>query len=249
MATGKHVAMAISRFAVLLFAGVIVGLAHADWPVWTPNGETQFVGRATDATTGEPIANASIIATYVLSAGSFHQGPGCSVAEYARANERGEYVLPFYEGLPPQFLNTFGHRYVAPWRSPRAVTKDDAGWIVVTRQIVGKQARELSREGPFKTEELATKASRLLQDVWLEKFEGSDEEWLQKLNHMPIHAGPGCASGKSGGIVEWQEALLREAESMPDSRAKDAAVHQLTEELAYVRKHASKTVRSHLPKR
>ena len=210
----------MTRIVALLSAGLF-GIAHADWKVWAPHGETQFVGRAIDVETGRPIAGASVIATYELSPGGFHRKPGCAVAEYVRSDERGEFILPFYEGFPPQYLNAFGHRYLLPRYNVPAVTTDGmGGWIVIYRKVGKGRAEEIRREGPFKTEELAGKASRMLQDVWLEKFEGSDDDWVQKVKFMTSNASAGCPSGKTGGIVEWREALVREAESMPDSAAK-----------------------------
>ena len=239
----------MTRIVALLSAGLF-GMAHADWKVWAPHGETQFVGRAIDVETGQPIAGASVIATYELSAGGFHHQPGCAVAEYVRSNERGEFILPFYEGLPPQYLNAFGHRYERPRYVPPAVTKD-AGerWIVIYRKVGKGKAEEIRREGPFRTQELAAKASRLLQDVWLEKFEGTDEEWLLKVRSTTTNASSLCPSGKTRGVVEWSEALLAEAESMPDSAAKQEAVKQLRDDLEFAKRNASKTTRSHLPPR
>jgi hypothetical protein len=238
------------RIAALLFA-LTVGLTHADWRVWAPNGETQFTGQAIDVETGQPIPGISVIATYVLTSGGMHHGPGCTVAEYVKSDERGEYRLPFYEGRPPQHLNAFGHRYLQPKHDPRQVTTDGkGGWIVNYWKVEkGRVLEQTRREGPFRTEELAGKASRLLQDVWLEKFEGSDEEWLRKIKFIANNAGAGCPSGKTGGVVDWTEALLREAESMPDSSTKQEVVQHRRESLQYERSFASKTTRQYLPKR
>jgi hypothetical protein len=230
---------------------VFISLAHADWKVWAPNGETQFVGRAIDVETGQPIEGISVIATYILTPGGFHHAPGCAVAEYARSNERGEFTLPFYEGLPPQYLNAFGHRYFSPKYDPPHVTTDGmGGWIVNYRKVgKGRVLEQIRREGPFKTEELAAKASRLLQDVWLEKFEGSDDEWLLKVRHTTTNASYLCPSGTTDGVVGWHEAQMHEAESMPDSPVKREVLKFLHDDLVFARKNASKTTRSHLPKK
>jgi hypothetical protein len=88
-----------------------------------------------------------------------HEPAHCSVAEFVQANDKGEYALPFYDGLPP-------------------------------------------------------------------KFKGTDDEWLRRLRNTGSHAGPGCPSRKTSGVVGWDAAKLSEAEAMPDSELKREVVKE-----------------------
>jgi hypothetical protein len=195
--------------------------------VYAPHGEEQFTGRAIDRNTGEPIPGVWVIAAYVLGEGGFHASPHCTIAESVRSNERGEYILPFYEGKPPQFLEAFGHRYV-PTTAPRRVNRDTRDrWIVEIFEVAGDgKLRIAGQEGPFASQVEAGRASRLLQDVWLEKFTGTDDEWVRKLASI---SSPGylCPPKLRQGDDAWEEALLAEAELASDSPAKQSVVQRL----------------------
>src|SRR5579859_5796204 len=99
------------RFIVLSLCLLASTACAGERTIWAPHGETEFVGRAIDKTTGKPVPGASILATYILGSGGIHEPAHCSVAEFVQSDEKGEYVLPFYDGLPPQFLAAFAHRY------------------------------------------------------------------------------------------------------------------------------------------
>jgi hypothetical protein len=215
---------AIRTFLVTL--GVLVATHSIAGPktVYAPNGEEQFVGRAIDWTTGEPLAGVWVAASYVLGSGGLHGSAGCTIGESVRSDEKGEYVLPYHNGLPPQFLTAFGHRYqrVAPARQANRDTSER--WIVNVLEPDGQGKRRIVRqEGPFVTMAHALKASRMNQDVWLEKFPGTDDEWVNKLSTFgnPIHA---CASRLTAGELPFEEALLAEIQSMPESSARSRAI-------------------------
>jgi hypothetical protein len=210
----------------LLLAAIAIPLlmlgARAASSIWTPNGETEFVGKAIDKTTDRTVPNAWVLAIYILGSGGAHEQAHCTVAELVKSNDRGEYELPYYDGLPPQFFFAFAHRY--KWASwPRVVYRDaNLRPIVEILKIVNGNVQKIGQEGPFASEQEALKASRILQDVWLEPFVGTDDEWLRHLRSTPNHAG--CKSRRTSGMVGWAAALLAEAEAMPDSEVKRQVV-------------------------
>ena len=236
---GEHVLRRIAKFAAAVaFAASLV--SNAETTIWTPNGEKQFVGHALDYATGKPLPGGWIIATYVLGPGGIHEPAHCGVAEAVQADSDGKYVLPFYDGRPPQFLDAFGHRYKkAP--SPRNVTRDvkTLQWIVTITEVVNGKGVVVGREGPFSSEEVALKASNRQRDVWLQPFAGTDDEWITWLSRSGTHAESGCPSYVSRGIVDWLQAMLDEVQSMSDSKAKDAAVDHLKGRIEFAKQIAS----------
>jgi hypothetical protein len=227
---------------LLVTLGVLVATHSIAGPktVYAPNGEEQFVGRAIDWTTGEPLAGVWVAASYVLGSGGLHGSAGCTVGESVRSDEKGEYVLPYYNGLPPQFLVAFGHRYqlVAPARQANRDTLER--WIVNVLEPDGQGKRRIVRqEGPFVTHADALKASRVTQDVWLEKFPGTDDEWVTKA--AALNSGiMGCPSRSTGGDLAWKEALLAEVQSMPESPAQVQAIQRLRTRLDLIRAEVPK---------
>lgn len=213
---------------------MLAAVSSAEQTTWTPHGESQFVGHAINKQTGEPIGGAWILASYVLGQGGVHEQAHCSIAEVVRSNASGEYVLPYHEGLPPQYLDTFAHRFKwVVW--PRNVSKDaKLRWVVNVTAIVDGKGRIIAQEGPFATEEEALKASRILQDVWLEPFTGSDDDWLRYLSQMSGWKF-GCKSRITAGGVAWRQALLDEAGAMPESAVKSEVMKQLRYSLEQAR--------------
>jgi hypothetical protein len=234
MAVGGHVMSILVRAALTIVMLQYMASADAQRSIWAPNGETEFIGTAFDTATGKPVPRAWVLATYVLGSGGVHEQAHCTVAEVVQADERGEYRLPFYDGLPPQYINAFGRRYQwAIWL--RNVTKDESlRWVVVTSREVDGKREAVAKEGPFASQEEALKASHKLRDVWLSRFTGTDEEWLQLLPRMPSNASPGCSARKTRGVIGWHEALLAEAEGMPDSPTRQQTVKELRDRLNMV---------------
>lgn len=108
------------------------------------------------------------------------------------------------------------------------MTKDlSLRWVVVTYKDVNGRREPIAKEGPFASEQEASKASHLLRDVWLSQFSGTDEEWLRLLPRMPSNASAGCPARKTRGYIGWDEALLAEADAMPHSPAKQQAMKLL----------------------
>jgi hypothetical protein len=234
MATGKHVIGRAALTAALSIAAIALPfLCAAETTVWAPHGEREFVGRAINKTTSAPVPGAWVFGIYILYNSKGHEEVHCSLAEFARANEVGEYRLPLHDGYPPTFIYAFADRYIwAPW--PRTVTRDRfMRWIVIHHVTAGGKVEEVRREGPFVSEEEANKASRIREDVWLEHFDGTDDQWLQRILELPREVG--CASKATSGPRAWISAILAEAETAPKSSKRDEVVRKLNGSLKLAR--------------
>jgi hypothetical protein len=234
MAIGEHVNMRIFRFTSVLAFCFLTSFVKAQPTIWAPNGETEFTGKAIDQATEEAVPHAWVLGIYVLGRGGVHEQAHCTVAELVQSDELGQYVLPYYDGLPPQFLYAFAHRY--KYAQPlRDVYKDaQLRPIVRVMKLINGRPQIVGREGPFRDEQEALKASRTLQDVWLERFTGTDDEWLGELLRTPKQSG--CPSKKTSGMVGWAAELLKEAERMPDSGVRRDIVDRLEFRLAQEKK-------------
>lgn len=217
--------------AMFLFAAIS---CHGEKSIWTPTGEKKFTGIAQERWTGRPIPGAWIAATWMLDAGGLHAGPRCSINEVVHADSDGRYVLPYYQGRPPQVIEAFGHRYlVSP--PPRRVTRDPRTmeWIIRFSKLENGKRDVASTQGPFSSREEALKAARVQQDVWLDNFVGTDDEWATTLSTFGISAEARCASFASMGISDWHRAVLSELRSLPDSRARQQAIDHVSARLAF----------------
>ena len=222
----SDVRLAISTKAAIVWITISASsMVYAGQSVWTPNGEKNFTGFARERWTGKAIPGAWVAATWVLDPGGGHEQPHCSINEVVRADSEGRYVLPYYEGRPPQFIEAFAHRYlVSP--PPQHATRDPKTleWIVTFSKLENGKQIVASTKGPYKSEQEAVKASRTQQDVWLLPFEGTDEEWEKSISTAGTHARLGCASYISNGVTDWLKAVVEELEGMPASLGREKAL-------------------------
>jgi hypothetical protein len=212
----------------------VSGLVYAQKSFWAPNGEKTFTGTAIDFTTGKSLPGIWVMASYYLRPGGIHEQARCTVLEVVRSDSMGHYELPFYDGLPPEFIQGFGTRYQLA-NFGRDVSKNNRlRWIVRVIKPAVDRNEVVATEGPFATERDAQKAARIFQDVWLKPFTGTDDAWLQQLAKMAKWEAP-CKSRQTRGGVQWREALISEAESMPESPKKTETLQSLRRSLDAVR--------------
>jgi len=207
------------------FTIIVCSSLAANQSIWAPNGEKEFTGFARERWTGKPVPGAWVAATWVLDPGGGHEQPHCSINEVVRADSEGRYVLPYYEGRPPQFIEAFAHRYLVS-APPQHATRDPKTfeWIVTFSKLENGKQIIASTKGPYKSEQEAVKASRTQQDVWLLPFEGTDEEWEKSISTVGTHARLGCASYISNGVTDWLKAVVDELEGMPASPGREKAL-------------------------
>lgn len=214
----------MKRLAIILmsFSLACSAVAKGDAPK-TSTG--RFVGYVIDRTTGQHVPNAWVKATYVLGAGEITHGGQCIRQEVVRADANGSFSLPYYRGYPPLFYSAFAHRY--KWGLPPQDTAPDGhGHYVIKKYKDGKLQ---STEGSYDTNVDAMIAARLLFDVYVEPFNGTDDEWIRLMERYDDHYDPGCLSIDSKGGLDWTTAKIDEVERAPDLDAKRLVLQRLRE--------------------
>lgn len=185
----------IALTAVILAAGCGAGGAFI-----FPDSGQYLEAQVIDAATNRPIANASLIAKYVVDSGGFaHSESVCRRIEYTTSSDAGVFRFPIDGGIEP-FVEAYkyGYRSVG---GPRQVEKrteiidgrERVRYYVVNMHTIDRATGMAMDEAVYATREEAKRAGRV-RDRYLEVVSGTRAERFDALASYIRRSG--CINGR-----------------------------------------------------